>query len=114
MLSLAGTPYDFSAEGGAALGDLYLDDCFVELRPRSGGVVAALSDPAAGLNLRIKADAPIRAVQVYAPPDKPFVVIEPQFNWADPFNPMWGERDTGMAWVEPAASVTYRVALEIS
>lgn len=112
VLPLAGTPYDFSAVEGVTLADLYLDDCFVDLSPKAG-VIAALSDPEAGLNLMIKADKPVSAIQVYAPPDKPFVVIEPQFNWSDPFNPMWGDRDTGMAWVEPGASVTYRVEVEI-
>jgi len=112
VLDVAGSPYDFRAEEGVALADLSLDDCFVELKP-TADIVARLSDPTSGLCLQIKAAAPARALQVYAPADKPFVVIEPQFNWSDPFGAIWKDRDTGMALVEPGGSVEYRVELEL-
>lgn len=108
VLPLAGIPYDFSQ--GAPLGDLYLDDCFVDLT----GDAAEVIDPAAHFGLRISAGAPpVKAFQVYAPPDKPFVVVEPQFNWADPFNPVWKSGDTGMVILQPGERTTYaaKVAL---
>lgn len=107
LVAVAGTAHDFRA--GAALGRLYLDDCFTDLAP--GAPVAALRDPAAGFALRIDSDAPpVSAVQVYAPPTRPFVVIEPQMNLADPFGAQW-RRPTGMAMLPPGASVRYRAAV---
>jgi galactose mutarotase-like enzyme len=109
LLPLAATPYDF--EAGAALGDLYLDDCFTGLRREAGEAVLEIADPAARLGLRIASPTPaVKAFQVYAPPDQPFVAAEPQFNLADPFGKEWpAGLDTGMARLEPGASVSYEV-----
>jgi len=106
---LTGTAYDFSA--GAPLGELYLDDCFTDLRREAGEAGLEIADPAAGLGLRIASPSPaVKAFQVYAPPDQPFVVAEPQFNLADPFGREWPEGlDTGMARLEPGGSVSYEV-----
>jgi hypothetical protein len=71
-----------------------------------------LVDPKARVGLRLASvSSRVRALQVYAPPDKPFVVIEPQFNLADPFGPEWGGRDTGMALVPPGGSAGYDAGL---
>lgn len=116
VVPVAGTPYDFSTPGGRPLGDLYLDDCFVDLeRSPEGHSVAEIVDPAASYGLRIVATSPeIRAIQVFAPPDKAFVALEPQLNWADPFGDPWGpDVDTGMVRLEPGESVTYSVRLEL-
>lgn len=113
---VAGTPYDYSAPGGRALGDLFLDDCFVDLdRTAEGEVVAEILDPEAGYGMRAVTDAPhLRAVQVYAPQDVGFVAVEPQFNWIDPFGAEWGpEVDTGMAILAPGESTVYKVRLEL-
>ncbi|HEU5410250.1 MAG TPA: aldose 1-epimerase [Candidatus Acidoferrales bacterium] len=117
IVSVKGTPYDFTAPGGAPLGTtLYMDDCFTDLhRNRAGNAAIEIIDPAAKYGLRLTALSPqIRAIQVYAPPDKKYVVIEPQFNLADPFNKkLWGNRDTGMDWLEPGQSVSWHVRLEL-
>lgn len=113
---VAGTPYDFSTTGGRPLGDLFLDDCFVDLETSpEGHVVAEIVDPAASYGLRVVATSPeVRAIQVYAPPDKAFVALEPQLNWADPFGSQWGpDVDTGMVRLAPGESVTYSVRLEL-
>jgi aldose 1-epimerase len=108
--AVTGTAYDFSAPGGRALGDLYLDDCFTDFEQRGDGALAEVRDPASGLGLRIASMSPqVRALQVYAPPDKGFVVVEPQFNLADPFGTEWGGRDTGMASIPPGGRVSYQV-----
>jgi len=110
--AVAGGPYDFSAPGGRALGEAYLDDCFTDLVRERGAAVAEIFDPAADLGLRIASTAPqVRAMQVYAPPDKAFVVVEPQFNLADPYGPEWRGRDTGMATIPPGGSLVYEVAV---
>jgi galactose mutarotase-like enzyme len=109
LLDGRGAAYDFQAAGGRTLDDLYLDDCFTGLRASRGQVVTDLLDPAGGLGLRVAARSPpVRAVQVYAPPDQPFVVIEPQSNLPDPFGSQWpASVDTGMQRLPPGASTTY-------
>jgi galactose mutarotase-like enzyme len=114
LLPTAGTAYDFSEPGGRALGGLYLDDCFTNLQRENGRAVVEVLDPAAALGLRISSSTPqVRAVQVYAPTDKAFVVLEPQFNLADPYSDVWPDgTDTGMARIAPGASLVYDVRLE--
>jgi aldose 1-epimerase len=106
---VTGTAWDFSDPSGRALGALYLDDCYLDLWRNSPGVVVArISDPASGLGLDVGSrSGHVTALQVYAPPDKAFVVVEPQFNLADPFGEVWNGRPTGMVWLEPQASVIY-------
>ena len=105
---VAGSKYDL----GKPLGDRYFDDCFLDVGPRP--LVAEIIDPAAHYGLRIKALSPeISAFQVYAPPDKAFVALEPQFNLGDPFSPVWKGRDTGMKILKPGESVVYSVELEM-
>lgn len=117
VVPVKGTPYDFTAPGGAALGPtLYMDDCFTDLkRNAAGNAVIDVIDPAAKYGLRITALSPqITAIQAYAPPDKDFIVLEPQFNLADPFNTkIWGHRNTGMDWLAPGQSVSWHVRLEL-
>ncbi|HET6201101.1 MAG TPA: aldose 1-epimerase [Candidatus Acidoferrales bacterium] len=117
VVPVKGTPYDFTAPGGAALGPtLYMDDCFTDIkRNAAGNAVIDVIDPAAKYGLRITALSPqIKAIQAYAPPDKDFIVLEPQFNLADPFNTkIWGHRNTGMDWLAPGQSVSWHVRLEL-
>lgn len=116
IVPVAGTRYDFSAPGGAALDDLYLDDCFVGLsKDRDGHVVCEIIDPEASYGIRIIATSPhVKAVQIYAPPDKSFVALEPQFNLADPFGKQWPKGvDTGMVLLPPGEAVNYSVRLEL-
>jgi galactose mutarotase-like enzyme len=113
--AVAGTPYDFSPPGGRPLGDLRLDDCFVDLETAAGEAVVEVIDPAAAYGLRVaSASPPVRAIQVYAPLDGAFVAVEPQLNWTDPFGAQWGaEVDTGMALLAPGESVTWSARLEL-
>jgi aldose 1-epimerase len=108
-LPLAGTAYDFAA--GAALGAQYLDDCFTDLIREDGEAIAEIHDPAAGVGLRVASPSPdVKAIQVYAPPDQGFVVVEPQFNLADPFGAEWpAGQDTGMVTLQPGSAVSYDV-----
>ena len=110
-----GTPYDFSAPGGRPLGSQYLDDNFSELNRRpDGSTVSEIIDPAAKYGLRLITLSPqIKSIQVYAPLQKNFVAIEPQFNLPDPYNKNWGGTDTGMVLLQPGQSVSWRVRLEL-
>lgn len=113
VLPVAGTAYDLSE--GPTLGEFYLDDCFVDLDRPGGEAIIELSDPAAAYGLRLRtASSQVQAVQVYAPPDQAFVVIEPQFNWADPYGAIWPDgTDTGMTRLAPGASIDYEVRVEL-
>jgi aldose 1-epimerase len=117
VVPVKGTAYDFTAPGGAALGDLFMDDCFLDLKRGANGdaLPIEVTDPAANYGLRITPLSPhIKAVQVYAPPDKNFVAVEPQYNLADPYNKkIWGNRDTGMLSLKPGESTTWHVKLEL-
>jgi galactose mutarotase-like enzyme len=116
IVPVAGTRYDFTPPGGVALKDLYLDDCFVGLeKTERGETVCEIVDPAERYGLRLTSDSPeITAIQTFAPPDKAFVVVEPQFSWADPYGSEWGPGvNTGMVTLNPGSSVEYRARLEI-
>ena len=110
-----GTGYDFTAPGGKELGMQFLDDTFTALQRQSDGSAAVeITDPAANYGLRVIALAPaIKAIQVYAPLGKNFVAVEPQFNLVDPYNKIWGKRDTGMVHLQPGQAVSWRVRLEL-
>jgi aldose 1-epimerase len=117
LVKLQGTQYDFSPARGKPLDDMFLDDNFSGLTHTAGQVVVDLTDPISRYGIHIRCLSPeIKTVQVYAPsdkPDKPFAAIEEQFNFADPFSPIWNGMDTGMIALEPGKSVTWKVRLEL-
>ncbi len=110
-----GTTYDFTAPGGKELGSQFLDDTFTGLQRKSDGSASVeMIDPAANHGMRISILSPaIKSVQVYAPLQKNFVAVEPQFNLVDPYSKVWRNRDTGMAELQPGESVSWRVRVEI-
>jgi galactose mutarotase-like enzyme len=114
-VAVRGTPYDFDAPEGRALGDQYLDDSYSALERRpDGSTISEIIDPAAKYGLRlITESSDIRAIQVYAPPTKNFVAIEPQFNFPDPYNRGWGSVNTGMVLLEPGQWTEWSVRLEL-
>jgi galactose mutarotase-like enzyme len=114
-MAVKGTPYDFSAPGGVTLGTQYLDDSYSNLiYGANRSTVTELIDPAAKYGLRLVTLSPqIKSIQVYAPTDKNFVAIEPQFNLPDPYSSNWGSVDTSMVLLEPGQSVSWQVRLEL-
>jgi aldose 1-epimerase len=115
IVPVAGTPYDFTAPQGAALGTQFFDDSFVDLqREPDGSVVSKVFDPKANYGLQITGlSKEIRAIQVYSPPEKSYVALEPQLNYADPYGKEWGKTNTGMVVLKPGASVVYHVRLSL-
>jgi aldose 1-epimerase len=115
LLPVKGTQLDFTEPVGVTLPNKLVDDSFTNLqRDADGNVVIELRDPAAKYGLRVIAVSPqIQAVQVYSPPTKSFVAIEPQFNLGDPFGKEWKGHDTGMVTLKPGESVTWHVKLEL-
>ncbi len=110
-----GSAYDVGVSSGLKLGTQYLDDAFVDLsKDDQGRLEIQLIDPAARYGLHVLGlSKEINAVQVFSPADKNFVAIEPQFNVADPFSPVWKGRDTGMVKLKPGDSVNYAVELRL-
>ena len=116
LVSVQNSPYDFTAPGGEPLRSLYMDDCFTDLkRNADASATIELIDPEANYGLRIVTLSPeIRSVQVYAPPEKNFIAIEPQFNLGDPYNRrQWHRLDTGMVSLQPGQSVSWHIRLEL-
>ena len=114
-MAVKGTPYDFSGPEGAPLGTQSLDDNYSNLlHDASDQTISEIIDPGAKYGLRLTTLSPkIRSIQVYAPPQKNFVAIEPQFNLPDPYNKNWGSTNTGMVLLQPGQSVSWRVRLEL-
>jgi len=108
-----GTPYDFTPNDGAPLKSLFLDDNWSHKgEAANGSAFARLIDPAAGYGISVVPLSPyIHTIQVYAPVDKPFVAIEPQFNLNDPFGEEWTDKDNGMVTLSPGQSLTWKVKL---
>lgn len=116
MVGVSATRYDFAAPGGLALGDLFLDDCFVDIQKTADGyTVCEIIDPMAAYGVRMIArSAEVTAIQTYAPLDAAYIAVEPQFSWANPFGAEWPPSvKTGMVLLEPDQSVTYTVDLEL-
>lgn len=110
-----GSKFDFRQP--RAMGDQFLDDCFLDLmREANDAVTAEIQDPASHYAIRITSASPaVKAYQCYAPPDKAFIVLEPQFNIGDPLNKtLWKDRDTGIVVLAPGHQVVYDATLELA
>lgn len=131
IVSVKGSAYDFTSPVGISLGNLSLDECFTDLQrgdsqkntdeqdndnqsSNTNNEIVQLIDPAAryGLRMRILSQH-IKAIQVYAPADKNFVAIGPQFNLPDPYSRVWRGQDTGMVLLQQGRSVVWYVRLEL-
>lgn len=111
---VAGTPYDFQAPEGKALGGQFLDDNFSHLESKSGVITVTITDPAAKYGVKIEGLSPnVKTIQVYAPPAQSFVAVEHQFNFADPFGKEWGNMDTQMVTLAPGKSTQWHVRLKV-
>jgi galactose mutarotase-like enzyme len=114
LTPVAGTRYDFNAPGGVALGKEFFDDNWSHLAWKGGAATVEVIDPAAHYGLKIEGLSPeIKAIQLYAPPEKSFVAIEHQYNLADPFGKEWGTTDTGMVTLKPGQSTKWHVRLRV-
>ena len=117
LLPVQGTPYDFTGQSGARLGELNLDDSFVQLKQAllDNGPFVELRDPKSNYGLRMTIlSTAIKAIHVEAPADASFVSIDPQFNYDDPFGHEWAKDvDTGMVVLEPGQTVQWKIRLEI-
>jgi aldose 1-epimerase len=106
--------YDLNVPGGRALDNNFYDDNWSHLQWKNGVVTTQVIDPAAHYGVDIEGLSPeIRTIQMYAPPDKNFVAIEDQYNFADPFSKIWGNMNTGMVTLQPGQSTRWNVRLHV-
>ena len=117
LLSVDGSKYDFSSRAGTALKDLSLNETFVHLKqaPLDSGPVLEMRDPINDYGLRITMLSPsIKVIHVESPANGDFVMLEPRFNYDDPFGMEWPkDEDTGMAVLQPGQSASWAIRLEI-
>jgi galactose mutarotase-like enzyme len=111
---VTGSPYDFSAPEGAPLGDTFFEN-FTKLNWSGGSADAWVNDPKMNYCLHVRVLSPeVKAFAAWAPADRPFVAIEPQFNLMDPWGKMWHGVDTGFVTLNPGQSVAFKARLELS
>ncbi|MGO9316914.1 MAG: aldose 1-epimerase [Terracidiphilus sp.] len=115
LLPVEGTKFDMSYVSGTALGTNYYDDNWSHLQWGAGkAVTVRVLDPAAHYGISIEGLSPeIKTIQMYAPPNKNFVAIEHQYNFADPFGKEWSGMDTGMVTLKPGQRTTWHVRLRL-
>jgi galactose mutarotase-like enzyme len=114
LVPVKGTVYDYTNPDGVALADHFLDDNFSKLTRTDGKVEVKLTDPKASYGVDVEGLSPeIKTVQVYAPPAKPFVAIEEQYNFGDPFGKEWHGMDTGMVTLKPSQTTEWHVRLQL-
>lgn len=117
LLPFTDTELDFTGRTGSKLGTKIIDETFVHLRQGmlDSGPVVELRDMTGQFGLRITPlTASIKALRINAPEGKPWVGIDPQLNYDDPFGKEWAkEEDTGMATLQPGQSVQWKVRVEL-
>lgn len=114
LLPVKGTQYDFLAPDGAPLDKHFYDDNWSHLIWKNGAVTVRIVDPAAHYGVKIEGLSPqINTIQMYAPPDKSFIALEDQYNFADPFGKEWGKMNTGMVTLKPGESTRWHVRLKV-
>lgn len=114
ITAVKGTRYDFTAPQGKLIGNELYDESFAGLMRTGNKVRVDLIDPAAHYGIHIDGLSPeIQTVQFYAPKDKPFVALEEQFNFGDPFSKVWKGMNTGMVILKPGNSTTWHVQLRL-
>ena len=114
ILPVEGTKYDLRGVGGTPLADVYFDDNWSHIDWKDGVASVQVIDPAAHYGVKIEGVSPeIKTIQMYAPPNKNFVAIEHQYNFADPFGKEWGKMDTDMVTLKPGQSTKWQVRLKV-
>jgi aldose 1-epimerase len=117
LLPVESTRFDFNPRTGVALGSNSLNDTFVHLHqaPLDSGPIVEIRDPQNGYGLRITMlSSYIKAIHVESAPADRSILIEPRFNYDDPFGHEWSpQEDTGIVTLQPGKSVQWRIRFEI-
>lgn len=114
LVNVDGTPDDWRAPEGVALGDRFYDENWCHFERTNGAIAVKVADPAAQFGVEIDGVSPeIKTVEAYSPARAKFVAIEHQFNFNDPFGKQWNGMDTGMVRLKPGKSTTWHVRLKV-
>ena len=114
LLPVENSKYDLRGVGGTPLANVYFDDNWSHLEWNNDLLTVQVIDPAAHYGISIQGLSPeIKTIQMYAPPDKSFVAIEHQYNFADPFGEEWNGMDTDMVTLKPGQSTKWQVRLKL-
>jgi galactose mutarotase-like enzyme len=114
ILPVAGTRFDLRGVAGVPLGTNFYDDNWNHLDWVNKAVTVRILDVVAKYGVSIEGLSPeIKAIQMYAPPSRPFVAIEHQYNFGDPFGKEWGKTDTGMVTLKPGQTTKWHVRLHV-
>jgi aldose 1-epimerase len=126
-----GTPKDYRSPLGALLPDASTSINFSKLKrtglTRMGGsgdsvgsgesgksIDAWLADPKANYAIRVRGLSPeIRTLHLWSAKGDTFCAIEEQYNYMDAFGAEWKDMDTGLVTLEPHASTSWHVRLEL-
>jgi hypothetical protein len=117
LVPVAGAVAEFLKPGGAKLGSKDLEADLVHLRGGYGDprAVVEFRDVKNRYGLRMTLLTPtIRALTVSAPAGSSTVLIDPRFNYDDPFGKEWQkDEDTGMVVLQPGESTQWKIRLEL-
>lgn len=118
ILPVAGTPYDFTAQNGAKLDTNDLNETFVDLHRDflENGPITEMRDPTDNYGLRLTTiTGTIRALHVESPAGAKWIMLEPRYNYDDPFGHEWAGKDTenGMVILQPGQTTQWEVRLEV-
>jgi galactose mutarotase-like enzyme len=116
-----GTAKDYRTPQGALLPDASTSINFSKLKRTGGGagstggsIDAWLADPKANYAIRVRGlSLEIRTLHLWSAKGDTFCAIEEQYNYMDAFGAEWKGMDTGMMTLEPHASTTWHVRLEL-
>ncbi|MEI9967373.1 MAG: aldose 1-epimerase [Terracidiphilus sp.] len=120
-----GTPKDYRSPQGATLPEASTSINFSKLTRTSlagtGGsgesgksIDAWLADPKANYAIRVRGLSPeIRTLHLWSAKGDTFCAIEEQYNYMDAFGAEWKGMDTGLVTLEPHASTSWHVRLEL-
>jgi aldose 1-epimerase len=109
-----GTPKDYRSPQGALLPEASTSINFSKLTRTGGSIDAWLADPKANYAIRVRGLSPeIRTLHLWSAKGDTFCAIEEQYNYMDAFGTEWKGMDTGLVTLEPHASTTWHVRLEL-
>jgi aldose 1-epimerase len=109
-----GTAKDYRSPQGAPMPDASTSINFSKLTRTGGSLDAWLADPKANYAIRVRGLSPeIRTLHLWSAKGDTFCAIEEQYNYMDAFGAEWKGMDTGLVTLNPGASTTWHVRLEL-
>ena len=99
--------WDFTA--ARPIGATKIDECYA-----GWGGLAEITWPGAGLKLQIHTDPPLDHLQLYTPPGRDFLGLEPVSNMPDAINRMDVESDNGLVILQPGEMLQGTIQLTVA